>query len=142
MPKISDPHWRIASAQKQGDRALAQIIYKWSLGSPKHGAKYKPTEAVEIRGWAIGHPDKHTMLHLVIQAQAHTFSYPLNVARPDVLKTILKSDTTERDELVCGFSRWLPAKDFEDGVNIGFETEGIIHPAARISLASGPQAQA
>ena len=139
MSMRSNKIWSITPTHQQGELSLAKILRKWSLRSPKHASKFALSEKVEIRGWALGLPPTHHMLHIVIQTKDNILSYPLNVPRPDVLKTVLKQESAGQPELMCGFSRWVPAELFVAGVNLGFETEGLIHPAASIRLIGRPE---
>jgi hypothetical protein len=119
----------------QSHYSIADIVERWSLDNPAHGAWEDNSPDVNLYGWALGKGEMHQNLHVVLQTKEGTWSHPLDSSRPDVVKTLLGKKSAEQRETVCGFLHHLPKGLFTDGaVTLGFETEGIIHPVVQIRL--------
>ena len=59
----------------------------------------------------------------------------MNTNRPDVVVQICKALSDEHPQLRCGFEQSIPFSEAARGFEIGFETDGLIHPVARIRMA-------
>jgi hypothetical protein len=118
-----------------GPWPLTGIVSRWNLDTPKEGENHDHTKHTPIRGWALQAEGLTDHLHIVLQTKGRTLSYPLNAERPDVVQTVLQQDPIGHGQLMCGFALTLPADSAQEGIIVGFETNGLIHPAARISLA-------
>jgi hypothetical protein len=130
----SSTKWAIEKFTPAG---LSKVLVKWHLDEPRAHSDFVGADEVLLRGWALGWPETHAMLHFVVRSKAVTYSYPLLEARPDVIKTILdKAAEESHPRLACGFRYILPREAFADPVEIGFETDGLIHVAARLALTS------
>jgi hypothetical protein len=89
-----------------------------------------------VRGWVLAAKDcDQSKLHVVFRLKTHTLSYPMNESRGDVVKAICQAEPEGHPCLLCGFHRTIPASEAAQGFEIGFETDGLIQPVARISWA-------
>jgi hypothetical protein len=119
-------------------RPLSNIIQRWNLDSPKNATPDDGADSLTIAGWALGVGGQHENLHVVLQTAEGTWSYPLDLKRPDVIESVLNQEPKGQKELVCGFAHQLPKALVRQGVTLGFETDGVIHAALKIRLTSQP----
>jgi hypothetical protein len=120
---------RLGGATKPGSPVAA-----WNLESPADGGRLPAGGQVPVTGWAVvAKESSQGRLHVVIRLKSRTLSYPLEVQRRDVVEQVLKTEAEGHPCLVCGFSRTVSAAEAAPGFEVGFESDGTIHPAARVS---------
>jgi hypothetical protein len=118
------------------DNGLSNLIQAWNLDSPKPDESTQKGSELVVRGWSLACDDaSQSALHLIVVLRDRTLSYPVNTNRPDVVVQICKALSDEHPQLRCGFEQSIPFSEAARGFEIGFETDGLIHPAARIRMA-------
>ena len=119
-----------------GDDDLSHLIQAWNLDSPKQNESTPKGSELVVEGWALTCSDvAQSALHLILRLRDRTLSCPMNENRPDVVKKICKALPDEHPRLRCGFEQRIPFAEAAHGFEIGFETDGLIRPAARIRVA-------
>jgi hypothetical protein len=117
------------------DNGLSHLIQAWSLDSPKPNESTPKDSELIVQGWALTCSDAaQSALHLILRMRDRTLSCPMNESRPDVVKKICKALPDEHPRLRCGFQQNIPLAEAAHGFEIGFETDGLIRPAARIRM--------
>ena len=76
---------------------------------------------MSVSGWVVGKTIKQ--VHTAVRQDGVTRSYPLNVAREDVLEVMQKECSTEALTPLCGFNYAVKSGAAFD---VGFEVEGWI----------------
>jgi hypothetical protein len=106
----------------------------WHLETPCVDDTLPAGAELVVRGWALAAQDSNqSKLHVVFRLKTHTLSYPLNEPRGDVVKAICEAEPEGHPCLISGFRRMIPAAEAAQGIEIGFESDGLIQPAAKIS---------
>ena len=119
-----------------GDDGLSHLIQAWNLDSPKPDESAPKDSELILRGWVLTCSDvTQSALHLILRLRDRTLSFPMNRDRPDVVERICKALPDEHPQLRCGFEQSIPFAEAAHGFEIGFETDGLIRPAARIRVA-------
>lgn len=117
--------------------SFSDIVQRWHLESPTGGSPVSSSVdgVLDFRVWALAAvPEAQNRLHLVLRFPGRTVSHPANIARGDVIEIILKADPVGHSQKKCGYRISLPAAEALQGFEIGFETDGLIHSAAKVSL--------
>ncbi len=115
--------------------SYAAIVSHWHLETPAHDTPASAADPLTVRCWALAaDPQFQSHLHMVLSLSGRTVSIPASENRADVVQAICKADPDGHPQLHCGFKYSLPAAEAIAGFRIGFETDGLIHPAARISV--------
>jgi hypothetical protein len=110
-------------------------VRHWHLETPVHDTTVSDADPVTVRCWALAaDPQLQSHLHMVLSVSGRTVSIPASENRADVVQAICKAEPEGNPQLRCGFMYSLPAAEAMAGFQIGFETDGLIHPAARISV--------
>jgi hypothetical protein len=118
------------------DNGLSNLIQAWNLDSPKPDESTHGGSELVVRGWSLACSDaSQAALHLVLRLRDRTLSWPMNSNRPDVVEQICRALPDEHPRLRCGFEQSMPFSEAAHGFEIGFETDGLIRPAARIRVA-------
>ncbi len=95
---------------------------RWNVDTTsKHGPLTLNHGRIEVRGWLLAEGERSP--HLAIKNDYATYSYPLNVKRPDVIAAILQEPADNHPRLSCGFSVNVP---FSSQISIGLESDGLI----------------
>ncbi len=138
LRNMSDPsslplqQWREEQLPRE---SYAAIVSHWHLETPVHDTPASVDDPVTVRCWALAaDPQSQSHLHIVLSLSGRTVSIPASENRADVVKAICKAEPEGHPQLRCGFMYTLPATEAMAGFRIGFETDGLIHPAARISV--------
>jgi hypothetical protein len=105
--------WHIEASN---DPRLKDLLFDWYLDTPQNGAPYD------------------ARLHLVLRLSGLTLSYPMNQDRADVVEVILHEKGLDHPRQKCGFHRTLQPSEIGQGFTIGFETDGSIIEAVRLTL--------
>jgi hypothetical protein len=123
--------WHIEASN---DPRLKDLLFDWYLDTPQNGAPYDPTKPLQVSGWALADDSRHARLHLVLRLSGLTLSYPMNQDRADVVEVILHEKGLDHPRQKCGFHRTLQPSEIGQGFTIGFETDGSIIEAVRLTL--------
>lgn len=119
-----------------GDNGLSHLVQAWNLDSPKQDESTHRDSELIVQGWALTCSDaSQSRLHLILRLRDHTLSFPMNTDRPDVVEQICKALPEAHPRLRCGFKQSIPFAEAAHGFEVGFETDGLIRPAARIRAA-------
>lgn len=115
--------------ERRSPRHIGEI--SWALDFPVQEQDF-PSEdgVVNFKGWVV-----HTSgaeVFFVVQVAGQTRSYPLNVARPDVVEHVAKTKALAHAREACGFSRQAVAADV---IELGFECDGLIGWVATLTRA-------
>ena len=111
------------------------IIAQWHLESPQHGDVISGEGLLLVQGWALTiDPVLQSSLHIVFRFKDCTLSFPLNLSRIDVVEQVCKAPAVGHQQLLSGFSQSVAAREAGRGFEIGFEVDGLIHPAAVIRI--------
>jgi hypothetical protein len=129
--------WHIEPAN---DPRLKNLLVDWHLETPQNGDAYDPTCRLQIRGWALAEESQHAHLHPVFRLPGLTLSHSMNQDRADVVEAILHEETSGHSRLICGFDYALQPGHIGQGFTIGFETNGSILEAARLTIRQAPPA--
>lgn len=76
---------------------------------------------VEVCGWLLAEGERAP--RVAIKNDYATYSYPINVKRPDVIAAILQEPVDNHPRLGCGFRINVP---FSSQITIGLESDGLI----------------
>lgn len=97
---------------------LASQYVLWCLDSPDSEGvcDFSTERGYCVRGWALAHSE--APVSVLLRAEGVTRAYPLNVARQDVVDSVLHSGPDESGRLICGFNLPLP---FCNTCHLGFE---------------------
>ena len=126
--------WRVE--RLSGDNGLSHLVQAWNLDSPKQDESTPKDSELIVQGWALTCSDaSQSTLHLILRLRDRTLSFPMNTNRPDVVEQICKALPEGHPRLRCGFQQSIPAAEASHGFEVGFETDGLICPAARIRVA-------
>jgi hypothetical protein len=123
--------WHIEPAN---DPRLKNLLIDWHLEAPQNGDAYDPTRLLQIRGWALAEESQHAHLHPVFRLPGLTLSHSMNQDRADVVEAILHEEASGHPRLICGFHHHLQPSDIGQGFTIGFETDGSIIEAVRLTV--------
>lgn len=123
--------WHIEPAN---DPRLKNLLVAWHMDTPVNGNTYNASEPLYIRGWALAEESQHAHLHLVLRLPGLTLSHPMNQDRADVIEAILHEEACGHPRLICGFHHHLQPSDIGQGFAIGFETDGSIIEAVRLTI--------
>lgn len=135
MTDISSLQVKLWREEQQLQVSYSAIVSHWHLETPAHDSPASDAASVTVRCWALAaDPQLQSHLHMVLSLTARTVSIPASENRADVVKAICKAEPDGHPQLRCGFMYSLPAAEAMAGFQIGFETDGLIHPAARISV--------
>jgi hypothetical protein len=135
MTDISKLQVQLWREEQQPLASYSAIVSHWHLESPVHDSPVSDAASVTVRCWALAaDPQLQSHLHMVISLTGRTVSIPALENRADVVLAICKAEPGGHPQLRCGFMYSLPAAEAMAGFQIGFETDCLIHPAARISV--------
>lgn len=123
--------WHIEPAN---DPRLKNLLVAWHLDTPKTGDAYNSSQPLQVSGWALAEESQHAHLHLVLRLPGLTLSHSINQDRADVVAAILHEETSGHPRLICGFHHHLQPSDIGQGFTIGFETDGSIIEAVRLTV--------
>ena len=129
-PVLEANMWHVISAPHP---RLSDLITGFNIDSPKSNSRIASGGALVIRGWAIAVPEQQNRVHLVLRFPGYTLSHPLNADRGDVIEKVLKAGARGHPQLKCGFSYSVQIAEAKAGFEIGFEADGYIYTAAKIS---------
>ncbi len=119
-----------------GEDGLSHLIQDWNLDSPKPDESMPKDSELIVQGWALTCADaSQSALHLVLRLRDRTLSFSMNRNRPDVVEQICKALPDKHPRLRCGFEQSVPVAEAANGIEVGFETDGLIRLAARIRVA-------
>jgi len=114
---------------------IPAILKDWTIDSPSPGSPFGTNSVVSLVGWALGsNAAIQSALHLVLRSEYATCSYPLTRSRPDVIKNKLVNLEAGEDFLRCGFDVPISLSEACSGIELGFEYDGFIKPAANLIL--------
>jgi len=113
-------------------------VGRWHSESPAAGSPVAPGQAVlGISVWALSSiPDAQALLRVVVRLPGRTLSIAPAIERPDVIEAVLEVPSARHPQLKCGYIVSVPFSEAMQGFGIGFETDGLIHPAAKVSIAA------
>jgi hypothetical protein len=127
---------RIWKVELENAEPPGSPVGDWHLESPAAGTQVAVGQAdLGISVWAVSSiPDAQRLLRLVVRLQDRTLSLAPAVERPDVVEVVLKAPSACHPQLKCGYRLSVPVSEAVRGFGLGFETDGLIHPAARVSI--------
>jgi len=124
--------WKVEFEKRD---SYSSLISDWNFESPATGLAGSAEGWTSINAWALSlNPDVQNRLHLVVRLPGRTLSLPPSLMRPDVISHVLKAPPDGHPQLCCGFRYSIPAVDALAGFDVGFEVDGVIHLAARVSI--------
>ena len=118
--------------------SLSSVVLRWHLESPADGSHASSIGrgVIDISLWALSAlPEAQSRLHVVLRFRGRTISCPANAGRSDVIEIILKADPVGHPQIKCGYRISVPESEAFQGFGIGFETDGLIYSAAKVSVA-------
>lgn len=134
IPESRHVVWRVE--RLSADNRLSHLIQAWNLDSPKQEESTPRNSDLLVQGWALTCSDAaQSTLHFVLRLRDRTLSFSMNSNRPDVVEQVCKTLPDEHPHLRCGFKQSVPFAEATNGFEVGFETDGVIHLAARIQVA-------
>jgi hypothetical protein len=104
------------------------------MDTPIDADTYDSSKPLQVSGWALAEESQHAHLHLVLRLPSLTLSHPMNQERADVIKAILHEEAPGHPRLICGFYHQLQPSDIGQSFTIGFETDGSIIEAVRLTI--------
>jgi hypothetical protein len=99
-------------------------IQQWHLDGPTDGLVTEPAALIVLCGWAAA--PLGTAMHLALQSNQQTRSYPFSDPRQDVVEHFASAQPPLALPLHCGFRHEISVAELVTGVRIGFETRGRI----------------
>lgn len=123
--------WHIEPAN---DPRLKNLLFNWFLDTPIDGDAYDSSKPLQVSGWALAEESQHAHLHLVLRLPGLTLSHPMNQERADLIEAVLHEEASGHPRLICGFHHHLQPSDIGQGFTIGFETDGSIIEAVRLTV--------
>jgi hypothetical protein len=110
------------------------IIRHWHLETPAVGDRQIAKGEIPVRGWVLATREQEQgRLHVVFRFKQRTLSFPLQEERSDVVEIICKASPNGHPCLRCGFGFQIDAAEGAQGFEIGFEADGLIQTAAKVS---------
>jgi hypothetical protein len=125
--------WKIEKAVKSPPE---KVVSRWNLETPVNGKEMAGDEII-LAGWALAADQPaQARLHLVLRLPGGTRSCPVELDRCDVIKHVFNEAAANHPSRSCGFHVSLTCAEAESGLEIGFETDGLIQTVASLSLVS------
>lgn len=95
---------------------------RWNIDTSSNKIPLKLTNGrVELSGWLLAEGERSP--RLAVTNELATYSFPLNVKRPDVVTAILQQPAENHPRLCCGFKVNVP---FSSRITVGMESDGLI----------------
>jgi hypothetical protein len=110
------------------------IVRHWHLETPAVGDRQIAKGEIPVRGWVLATREQEQgRLHVVFRFKQRTLSFPLQEERSDVVEIICKASPDGHPYLRSGFRFHIDVAEAAQGFEIGFEADGLIQTAARVS---------
>jgi hypothetical protein len=116
------------------EQSADSIVRQWHLETPAVGDQLMAKGEIPVRGWVLATREQEQgRLHVVFRFKQRTLSFPLQEERSDVIEIICKASPDGHPCLRSGFRFQIDAVEAAQGFEIGFEADGLIQTAAKVS---------